>query len=208
MTDPIEEDPEFEDPFEEPEEMLPRVFDARLDPRDTSFKHIDVTDQPNFEVGEVARMFFGRSADWLRQQEVEGYTPEARRRPKKDDKSKMEPQRCYNLQDIEEVADALFAKERISVERYYLAKRLVRLVARVNEYPIGELGSTVCVFCERVLTSRKPIARFVNLKNEDGPWVHVSCLAKHREKQRQISKLEARQRERDARREAREAEDA
>lgn len=134
----------------------------------TSFEGIDIQppEGPRFTVSETAQFFFGRTAYWLRGQEKKFI----KHLPGRSDAL----QRYYSLTDIERVAEDLYRSGRIASERFVLAMTIVRLIGRVNDYPVGEYGKA-CPHCHRTMEFGEVLYLETPKKNQDGLWVHVAC---------------------------------
>lgn len=108
------------------------VVDAALDPTKFILEGIDVSREPIFTVGEVAKVFFGRSAHWIRWRERKGYF-DLDGEPVGDTRT-SEGARRYNLADIEKMAHALASKGAITGSQLRNALMLVQTEARVYGY--------------------------------------------------------------------------
>lgn len=93
---------------------------------------IDVSREPKFSVGEIAKVFFGRSSHWIRWNErrgkilLDGEAVGA-------DRSESGARR-YDLADIEKMAHALAQTGAIDGEQLRNALHIVQIQARIYKY--------------------------------------------------------------------------
>lgn len=98
---------------------------AGIDPDRPIFENVDTTDGPRYSTNEVAKLFFARSAHWMRWREQRGHfvldgTPVTPER-------KSSNVRAYTLADIELLAHALASHQAINGRQLALTLTVLRL---------------------------------------------------------------------------------
>lgn len=108
------------------------MADPLLDPEKMIFDGIDTSEYPLYSVGEMAKVFFARSASWARSHENAGhfdlddkFIP--RRRIAKN-------ARYYSLSEIEQIAHGLAANQIISGARLRLVLTMIRSQGQLWDY--------------------------------------------------------------------------
>lgn len=108
------------------------ITDHRVDPQEFMLADIDTSKAPLFSVGEVAKVFFARSAHWIRWVEREHKLlldgkPVAQERT-------QEGSRKYTLSDVEKMCHALAQNKAINGAQLRRALAVVALEAEIYEY--------------------------------------------------------------------------
>lgn len=91
---------------------------------------------PTYTALEVAHVFFGKSTIWLRQRLVE-------RRETYDPPRTESGHRRFGLHDVEDFAHILLADKAISPLQFAMTVRVVKSLAIMNLYEIGDTGFLV-----------------------------------------------------------------
>lgn len=104
---------------------------AEVDPSKLIFDGIDTSGGPRWSTAEVAKVFFARTAHWMRWREQRGHffldgvevTPER----------KPSGVRSYTLADVERLAHALAGHNAISASQLAMAIRMLALSGEMYE---------------------------------------------------------------------------
>lgn len=113
-------------------EPLVVIEDPRLPGKGMMYEHLGYDEGPQFRIGEVTKVFFGRSPYWLRNLQDQGHL-NFDGRPVGGRRVKANNYRTFSLRDVEEIAHGLAQQNKI--DGFHLRNTLVILdsVGRVWE---------------------------------------------------------------------------
>jgi hypothetical protein len=163
--------------FRKPEQLMqypiePFVISGEgvLTPRDrtrwvTERMFLDAGRKPSYTVIEVAHVFFGKSPVWLRKRLWE------RRETYQVSKTDAGHRR-FGLHDIEEFAHLLLQAERISPTQFAMTIRIVKSVAILNTYEIGDTGFLLAHWNGALASRRTAISLVMDWLESGDAQVH------------------------------------